>query len=298
MVLDWLTDPFTLGFMQRALVSCIAIGVAAPAIGIWAVSRRLVYLTDAMSHSVLAGVAAAAFVGGSLLVGGLAAGIVMAVLVAVLVLRSQVPEDSAIGVVGQGLFAVGVIGVSLVGDPRALSHVLFGNPLTLTQGEVVAQVALAVLLVAAGWFLGPMLRMATFDPVHARTVGVRTGLVDAGLIVALAIVVVACLASVGVLMAITLITAPAVAARLLARTVGSAVPLACGLGVLAGVVGLLASYHAGIPTGPAVALVSVGMVGVAAVLARFRFRRQPADASTPARATSTWVARNSNPSRS
>ena len=55
--LAWLVDPFTTTFMQRALVSSLAVGIAAPAIGVWAVSRRLVYLTDAMSHAILAGVA-------------------------------------------------------------------------------------------------------------------------------------------------------------------------------------------------------------------------------------------------
>ncbi len=266
--LGWLTDPFVSSFMQRALVSTVAVGVAAPAIGIWAVSRRLVYLTDAMSHAILAGVAAAALFGVSLVVGGIAAGLFMALVVALLVIRVKVPEDSAIGVVGQGLFAVGVIGVGLLGDPRALSHVLFGNPLTVTTSEVIVQLVMAVVVVAAGWLLGPLLGIATFDPLHARTVGVRVGLLDTGLIVALAMVVVVGLTSVGVLMAITLITAPAVAARLLVARLSPAVPLACALGAIAGVIGLLLSYHLALPTGPTIAVMAVAEVAGAALIAR------------------------------
>ena len=84
--LAWLVDPFTTTFMQRALVSSLAVGIAAPAIGVWAVSRRLVYLTDAMSHAILAGVAGAALLGVSLVIGGIAAGLFMALLVALLVI--------------------------------------------------------------------------------------------------------------------------------------------------------------------------------------------------------------------
>ena len=266
--LAWLVDPFTTTFMQRALVSSLAVGIAAPAIGVWAVSRRLVYLTDAMSHAILAGVAGAALLGVSLVIGGIAAGLFMALLVALLVIRVKVPEDSAIGVVGQGLFAIGVIGVGLLGDPRALSHVLFGNPLTVTAGEVAVQIAVAIVIVGAGWFLGPLLGMSTFDGAHARTVGVRVGLLDTGLIVALALVVVVGLTSVGVLMAITLITAPAVAARLLVPRLSRSVPLASALGALAGVAGLLLSYHLALPTGPTIAIVAVGEVALAALVAR------------------------------
>ena len=266
--LAWLVDPFTTTFMQRALVSSLAVGIAAPAIGVWAVSRRLVYLTDAMSHAILAGVAGAALLGVSLVIGGIAAGLFMALLVALLVIRVKVPEDSAIGVVGQGLFAIGVIGVGLLGDPRALSHVLFGNPLTVTAGEVAVQIAVAIVIVGAGWFLGPLLGMSTFDGAHARTVGVRVGLLDTGLIVALALVVVVGLTSVGVLMAITLITAPAVAARLLVPRLSRSVPLASALGALAGVAGLLLSYHLALPTGPTIAIVAVGEVALASLVAR------------------------------
>ena len=262
-VLGWLTDPFASGFMQRALISAIAIGIAAPAIGVWAVSRRLVYLTDAMSHAILAGVAGAALFGVSLVLGGIGAGLFMALVVAWLVIRARVPEDSAIGVVGQGLFAIGVIGVGLMSDPRALSHVLFGNPLTVTSAEVAVQVAVAIVVLTAGWFLGPLLAIATFDPLHARTVGVRVGLLDTGLIITLAMVVVVGLTSVG-----ALITAPAVAARLLVPRLSRTVVVACALGVFAAVAGLLVSYHLSLPTGPSIAVLAVGEVAVAAVLRR------------------------------
>jgi ABC-type Mn2+/Zn2+ transport system permease subunit len=205
---SWLADPFGYDFMVRAAIATLAVCIAAPMCGIWALSRRLVYLTDAMSHGILAGVAGASIIGGSLLVGGLVAAVTMALIVSVLVVRAQIPEDGAIGVVGQGLFALGVIGVSLQSDPRALAHILFGNPLTVTRTDVLIDAALALLVVLAVTALRPVLLATTFDAVHARTVGIHVGLVDATLLVILSLTVVAGMVTVGVLMAVTLVIAP------------------------------------------------------------------------------------------
>jgi ABC-type Mn2+/Zn2+ transport system permease subunit len=263
----WLMEPFEYDFMVRAAVATIAVCIAAPACGVWALSRRLVYLTDAMSHGMLAGVAGAAIIGGSLLVGGLIAALAMALFISLLVVRARVPEDGAIGVVGQGLFALGVIGVSLQSEPRALAHVLFGNPLTVSRFDVIVDVALVVIVIGTLAVMKPALLATTFDAVHARTVGMRVGLIDSALLVVLSMTVVAGLVTVGVLMAVTLIVAPAVTARMLGRSLNAMFAIAVASGLMAGVVGLLLSYHAGLPTGPTVALLAVAQVGVAALWA-------------------------------
>jgi len=263
----WLTEPFAYDFMVRAAVATIAVCIAAPACGVWALSRRLVYLTDAMSHGMLAGVAGAAIIGGSLLVGGLIAALAMALFISLLVVRARVPEDGAIGVVGQGLFALGVIGVSLQSEPRALAHVLFGNPLTVSRFDVIVDVTLVVIVIGTLAAMKPALLATTFDAVHARTVGMRVGLIDSALLVVLSMTVVAGLVTVGVLMAVTLIVAPAVTARMLGRSLNAMVAIAVASGLMAGVAGLLLSYHAGLPTGPTVALLAVAQVGVAALWA-------------------------------
>ncbi|GLP73586.1 manganese ABC transporter permease [Mycobacterium antarcticum] len=265
---SWAIEPFGYEFMQRALLATLAVCVAAPMCGIWALSRRLVYLTDAMSHGILAGVAGASIVGGSLLVGGLFAAVTMALCVSLLVVRARVPEDGAIGVVGQGLFALGVVGISLQSDPKALSHILFGNPLTVNGTDVVIDVALAVVVVLVLTALRPVLLATTFDPVHARTVGMRVGLIDATLLVTLSLTMVTGLVTVGVLMAVTLVIAPAVTARLLGRSLESMLVIAVAAGVVSGIAGLLVSYHAGLPTGPMVALAAVIQVAIAAVWTR------------------------------
>lgn len=264
----WLLEPFEYGFMVRAALATIAVCIAAPVCGVWALSRRLVYLTDAMSHGMLAGVAGAAIIGGSLLVGGLIAALAMALFISLLVVRARVPEDGAIGVVGQGLFALGVIGVSLQSEPRALAHVLFGNPLTVSRFDVIVDVTLVVIVIGTLAVMRPALLATTFDAVHARNVGMRVGLIDSALLVVLSMTVVAGLVTVGVLMAVTLIVAPAVTARMLGRSLNAMFTIAVASGLIAGMVGLLVSYHAGLPTGPTVALLAVAQVGAAALWAR------------------------------
>jgi len=268
-VTTWLLDPFQADFMVRAGLGVLLLGVAAPLCGCWVVQRRLVYLSDAMSHAVLAGVAGAALVGASLLVGAFIAAVVMALVVAALVLRAGLAEDAAIGVSGQALFAVGLVGVSFQrNDPRALSHVLFGSPLTTTWADVALQAVLAAVVVVASYVLLPVLVATTFDGVHARTVGIRVGLVDTLLVVGLGLVVVIGLTTVGVLMAVSMLVMPAVAARLITSTTTRMLGVSVALGTSAGVVGLLLSYHLALPTGPAVALVAAAQVLLAAAARR------------------------------
>jgi ABC-type Mn2+/Zn2+ transport system permease subunit len=192
----------------------------------------------------------------------------MALFVSILVVRARVPEDGAIGVVGQGLFAVGVVGVSLQSDPRPLAHILFGNPLTVTSADVAVDVGLALIVALVITAMRPVLLATTFDAVHARTVGIRVGVIDSALLVILSVTVVAGMVTVGVLMAVTLVIAPAVTARLLGRSLDAMVMIAIGSGLVSGAVGLLVSYHVGLPAGPTIAITAVSQVAIAALWVR------------------------------
>lgn len=266
-MLEFLIDPFSGDFMVRAALGVLALSVAASLCGCWVTQRRVVYLTDAMSHAILAGVAAAALIGASLLAGAFVAAIVMTLIVSFFVVRLGIAEDSAIGVTAQALLAFGVIGVSATGDPRELTHILFGNPLTLNNGDVILQWVVAVGVIAVAWFMYPQLIATTFDAVHARTVGIRAGLIDTVLVVGLGLVVVIGLTTVGVLMVVAMIVAPATAARLLTNRMSTLMPLSVAFAVLAGIIGLIISYHASLPAGPVIALCAAAEVLIASAIA-------------------------------
>jgi len=270
----WLTEPFTATFLQRAALGLAALGIAAPLTGCWIVLRRLTYLGDAMSHAVLAGVAGAALAGASLPLGAAVAAVVMALCVALLALRAGVPEDAAVGVAGQGLLALGVVLVTLRrDDPRALSHLLFGSPLTVSGSDVVAQLVTAAVVAGGAWLLLPLLTATTFDPVHARTVGIRADLVESAVLVGLGLTIVVGLTTVGTLTAVAMVIAPATAARLVTTRLPALLTTAVAFGITAGLIGLVAGYHLGLPTGPAVALCTVAQVVAAALAHRVRTGR-------------------------
>src|SRR5919109_1080758 len=192
LITEWFTDPYTSMFMRRALLAAVLVGVVAPVVGVWIVLRRLAYLGDAMSHSLLAGVAGAYLWGWSITGGALVAGLVMAGLVGLLGAHPRLRPDAIIGVVGTALFALGVILVSARTNTIGvdLSSFLLGQITTVTEGDLAANAALAVVVLATiGWAF-PDLRHATFDPTHAALVGVPVTLLGFGLLAVLAVAIV------------------------------------------------------------------------------------------------------------
>jgi ABC-type Mn2+/Zn2+ transport system permease subunit len=267
-VVDWVVDPYTTSFMQRALAAALLVGVVAPMVGTWIVLRRLAYLGDAMSHGLLAGVAVAYVVGLSITVGALAAGVVMALLVSVLTAHPRLREDAVIGVVGTALFGTGVI---LVSTRRGaigidLAHFLFGQITVVTTADLILNAVLVVLAGGCVWLLFRDLLAATFDPGHAALVGVRVGLLRHALLVLLAFAIVVSLQTVGLLMSVAMLVTPAATARLVADRVATMTLVASAVGVASAFVGLTLSYHLATPPGASVALVAVSVLSMVFVV--------------------------------
>jgi manganese/iron transport system permease protein len=258
-VIHWFTDPFATDFMRRALAVAVCVGVLSPIVGTWIVLRRLAYLGDAMSHATLAGVGIAFAAGASVLVGALGAGIVMAVLLLVLSANRRLGQDAVIGVIETAMFSVGVIIISRVDTGVELSHFLFGQVLTVTRGDVLASFVLTLAAVGVIALLFGDLRMATFDPVHARQVGVRVGLVHGVLLVLLAITIVVSLRTVGTLMSVAMLVTPAATARLVTHSVSTMAVVGAGVGLVSAVTGLILQYHLDSPPGATIALVAVAI---------------------------------------
>lgn len=266
-IFEWLTDPYSSDFMRRALAAAVLVGIVAPIVGVWIVLRRLAYLGDAMSHSLLAGVAGAYLWGWSITGGALAAGLLMAGLVGLLAAHPRLREDAVIGVVGTTLFALGVVLVSARTQTIGvdLSAFLLGQITTVTETDLLTNAALAVVVLAAvGWWF-PDLRHATFDPVHAALVGVPVNAVGFGLLAVLAVAIVVSLQTVGLLMSVSMLVNPAVTARLVTTRASTMTFAAIMFGVAAAVIGLTASYHLSSPPGATVALASVTALAAAFV---------------------------------
>ena len=260
--MHWLTDPFQAEFMQRALVATLIIGVVAPVVGTWVVLRRMANLGDAMAHGTLAGVAIAFSLGVNVLFGAIGAALVIAALLLVFSTSRRLGQETIITVIGTAFFALGVVVISRVDSGVELTHFLFGRVLTVTWGDIWLNLALGGTAVLAVALLFGELRLATFDHVQAEQVGVRVELVQAVLVVLLAVVVVISLRAVGTVMSVTMLVTPAATARLLARTLRQMTLTGVGLGVAQGVLGLVLSYHLGSAPGATIGLIAAASFAV------------------------------------
>jgi ABC-type Mn2+/Zn2+ transport system permease subunit len=276
-MIDWFTDPYATEFMRRAGLTALLIGVLAPTIGVWVVLRRLAYLGDAMSHGTLAGVAVAYLAGISITVGALAAGVVMGLLVAFFDRQRRLGHDSAIGVAETFMFATGLILISRNDSIGVdLTHLLLGQIVTTSTHDVVVNSALTALALGIVAVTFSDLRHVTFDPGHARQVGIPVGPLRLVLIVLISITVVVSLGTVGLLMSVAMLVVPAATARLVTQRVETMTAVAIAVGVLSALVGLTASYHLATPPGPTIALATVTCFAVATVATM-----RPANAGAP-----------------
>jgi ABC-type Mn2+/Zn2+ transport system permease subunit len=270
-MIDWFTDPYATGFMRRAGIMALLIGVLAPTIGVWVVLRRLAYLGDAMSHGTLAGVAIAYLAGISITVGALAAGVVMGLLVAFFDRQRRLGHDSAIGVAETFMFATGLVLISRNDNIGVdLTHLLLGQIVTTSTHDIVVNSALTALALGILAIAFSDLRNVTFDPGHARQVGIPVGPLRLVLVVLISITVVVSLGTVGLLMSVAMLVVPAATARLVTQRVETMTAVAIAVGVLSAVVGLTASYHLATPPGPTIALATVACFAVAATVTMHR----------------------------
>lgn len=269
----WLIDPFQTGFMQRALVATVLIGVVAPVVGTWVVLRRMANLGDAMAHGTLAGVGLAYAAGVNVVVGALGSGVLLAALLLVFSSNRRLGQETVITVLGTAFFALGVVVISRLDTGVELTHFLFGRVLTVQWSDIWLNLVLGTLAVATVLVMFGELRLATFDHVQAEQVGVRVELVQAVLIILLAVVVVISLRAVGTVMSVTMLVTPAATARLVARNLRHMTLLGVAFGVVEGVVGLMVSYHLGAAPGATIGLVSVAVFAV--VFAATLPRRMP-----------------------
>jgi len=256
--MHWLLDPFQSDFSQRAGIVCLMVGVLAPVVGTWVSLRRLAYMGDAMSHSLLGGVALAfAWFGtAAVLPGALVAGIFMAVVIHLLSQNRRIAHDSIIAVVGSGMFAFGVLALGKVDTSVSLTHFLFGQLLTVNTLDMWITFALTIGSLFFVWFRFEDLKIATFDRDHATQVGVRAQRLDAAMLILLAICVVVCLSTVGTVLTVSLLITPTSTARLFFDRVGSITRAAVAIGLTEVLAGFIVSYHANLAPGPTITLIT------------------------------------------
>ena len=268
--MSWLLDPFQSDFSQRAGLICIMVGILAPTVGTWVSLRRLAYMGDAMSHSVLGGVALGFgwFGSQAVLPGALVAGIFMAVVIHFLSQNRRVGHDSVIAVVGSGMFAFGVLALSKVDTTVSITHFLFGQLLTVNTADLWTTLVLTLLALGFVWYRFDDLKFATFDRDHATQIGIRVQRLDMAMLVLLAICVVVCLNTVGIALTVSLLITPTATARLFFNNVSSISKGAIAIGLIEVLGGFVVAYHLDLAPGPTI---TIGATAVFIVVYVIRF---------------------------
>lgn len=249
-------------YMRRALAACFALALACGPMGVFLLLRRLSLMGDALSHAILPGVAIAFIACGLspwfMMLGGLAAGLVLTILAGLIARAVQVKEDTSFAGLYLIFLAGGVMLMSMHGGDDELMHMLFGNIAEIKKEVllIMACVASLTLVLLALMFRGLMLEC--FDSAFLRSVGGRGSWLHMGFLVLLVLNLVAGFQALGTLMTLGLMVLPALCAGFWTRDIEWQMGLASALAFAAGVAGLLISHHTHTPSGPAIVLVAGG----------------------------------------
>jgi ABC-type Mn2+/Zn2+ transport system permease subunit len=263
---DFLLDPLRSGIDRRALLELALVGVFCGALGFWVVTERLAYAAESLSHGLLPGLVIAALAGASLLLGAAAGAVVAAGLLALAARDERIGPDTGTAVAVTGLVGLGALLALEPEAPQRLDELLFGDPLGVGDGDLVAA---AVLLVAGGAALVALHRplcAVAFDPSGAAAAGVRPKLVRIALLALLAAAIAVAARGLGALLVLAVLVAPPVAVARHAGTPARAMLAAGAVAALAGLVGIEVSFHAGSAAGASVALALCLAAAVGAAL--------------------------------
>lgn len=267
-----LAGPLAHPFMVRGLLAALIVGVVCAILGTYVVLRGMAFLGDALAHTILPGVAIGYLVHGGarepLFWWGLATGVLTSLGIGTIALQGRFKEDTAIGVIFAGMFALGIALISTVRSYSVdLIHFLFGNVLAVGPGDLVLTAAfggLVLLLVMA--FYKEFL-VISFDPILAATLRIPSKFFHYLLLVMLAVTIVISLQTVGVGLMVAMLVTPAATAFLLTRRLPAMMAVSMAIGGSSAVAGLYISYYANVASGAAIVLVCTALFVLAFIFA-------------------------------
>jgi zinc/manganese transport system permease protein len=261
MIYDTFIAPFAeFEFMRRALVGTLALAFGAAPIGVFLMLRRMSLIGDAMAHAILPGAAIGFLLAGLSLFamagGGLVAGFVIAVGAGLIARSTELKEDASLAAFFLISLALGVTIVSVKGSNVDLLHFLFGSVLAVDDAALLLIVGItSVSLVILALIWRPLV-LECVDPGFLRSVSRAGGVAHMAFLALVVMNLVGGFQALGTLLAVGIMMLPAVTSRFWTRDITAMIGVAVGSATLAGYAGLLVSYHANLPSGPAIILVA------------------------------------------
>jgi manganese/iron transport system permease protein len=254
-MIDTLLMPFQFPFMVQAMVIAVLVALPMGLLSPYLVLKGWSLMGDAISHAVLPGIVIAYVAGLPLALGAFAAGLFCAIATGFLKDNSRIKEDTAMGVVFSGMFGLGLVMFVAIETSVHLNHILFGDVLGTTWRDIGETGAIALATVLALVIFGRDLMLFSFDPGHARTVGLKVRLLHYGLLTMLSLTIIGGLQAVGIILAIAFLIAPGATAFLLTRTFRSMVVASAAIAVLSAATGIYLSFFIDSAPAPTIVLV-------------------------------------------
>ena len=256
---ETLLMPFRFGFMQNAFLISVIVSVPTALLSCYLVLKGWALMGDAVSHAVLPGVVLAYILGIPLIIGAFAAGMTCALLTGYLSHNSRVKQDSVMGVVFSGMFGIGIVLYVSVETDVHLDHILFGNMLGVTAGDLWTAGLISLAVSAAIVLKWKDLLLHSFDPAQAQASGLNVALMHYGLLAALSLTIVATLSAVGLILAIGLLIAPGAIAFLMVRSFGRMLILAILICMSSMLLGAYLSFFLDSAPAPTIILIQTGL---------------------------------------
>ncbi len=271
-LLQLLLEPLSYPFMVRGMIAAAMVGIVCALVGTYVVLQGMAFFGDALAHSILPGVAAGYLISGGgremLFWWALLTAMLAALGIGAVSKGAQVREDTAIGIVFVGMFALGIALISTMRSYTVdLVHFLFGDLLGVSQGDLLLTAAFGLLVIVAIVAFYKEFLVISFDPILAETLRLRSNRLRYLLLVLIAVAIVVSLQTVGVALMLGMLITPAATAQLLTRRLLPMMAVAALIGVLSSVVGLYISYYAGVASGAAIVLVCTAIFAVVALFA-------------------------------
>jgi manganese/iron transport system permease protein len=258
-----LLEPLQYAFVQRALVAAVLVALVCASVGVFVVLRGLAFLGDAIAHAAFPGVVIAFLLKINIVIGGSIAAVASALAIGAVARRSGLKEDTAIGVVFSGMFAVGIVLFSGIrtytGD---LLGILFGDVLGVSADQLVLAAITAAVVLVALWIIWRQLVFVSFDPIGAAAAGLNTLRYDTLLLGLIGLAIAVSVQIVGVVLVVAMLVTPAATARLLAQDLRALVVGALIVAVVSSIAGIWLSYYVNAASGGTIVLVATTLFGL------------------------------------
>jgi manganese/iron transport system permease protein len=276
MIWNILAEPLQFGFIQRGLLAAMLVAVVCAVIGAFVVLQDLAFIGDALAHASFPGAVLGYMFKFSPELGGAVMGILTALGIGVIVRRSKVSQDTAIGVLFAGTFALGVVMLSTIKNyTRDLFGLLLGDVLAIQSRDLIVIAVMGALVVGVVALLYKELVLLTFDRVQAEVLGLPVGWLHELLLALMAITVVISIQAVGIVLVVAMVITPAATASLLVRRFPLVIALGAAQGVVGSAIGLYLSYYLNVASGASIVLVLTAMFALALIVAPW-LRGRPA----------------------